>query len=412
MSLMSTRRAVIIGGSLGGLMAGLMLRRQGWDVAIHERTPVPLSGRGAGLTSHDLLMAALEAAGISEPLSSLGITVHERRVFGRDGTVIAARHHPQLLTSWDRLFQLLRAAFPDGAYHLNRSFVGVAQTDDTITARFADGSEVEADLLIAADGFRSSVRGVLLPKSDPSYAGYIAWRGMVHEQAVGAATHRALFGSFAFCLPEGEQMLGYPVAGPRNDLSPGNRRYNFVWYRPASETEGLPDLLTDSAGIVHPLSIPPPLIRTDVIAAMREAAERSLSPQFAEIIRLTDAPFFQPIYDYAAPRLAFGRAVLMGDAAFVARPHVGAGVAKAGADAMTLAAALDRHATVVAALAAYEAERLPQGNRTIARARELGAYMQAQQFSEADNRHAATLRNPEALLEHTANLAFLDERPR
>lgn len=403
-------RALVIGGSLGGLMAGLMLRRQGWHVEIHERTPVPLAGRGAGLTSHAMLLTALEAAGIVVSPDSLGTQVAERRIFGRDGTRTHGRAHPQLLTSWDMLFQLLRAAFPDEHYHLGRSFVDCSQTPEAVTARFTHGPAVEADLLIAADGFRSSVRAAVLPGSDPGYAGYIAWRGMLHEQEVSAATHRALFDSFSFCLPEGEQMLGYPVAGPGNDLSPGNRRYNFVWYRPASAAEGLPDLLTDVTGRTHPLSISPPLIRPDVIAAMRDAAECTLSPQFVEIIRRTEGPFFQPIYDYAAPKLAFGRTVLMGDAAFVARPHVGAGVAKAGADAMALASALAMHGTVESALAAYERERMPQGHRIIRRARELGAYMQAQLLSEAERHHAAANRNPESVLENTANLAFLAAR--
>ena len=64
-----------------------------------------------------------------------------------------------------------------------------------------------------------------------------------------------------FCLPPGEQFLGYPVAGPDNDLRPGHRRYNVVWYRPADEATKLPWLLTDESGVTHAISIPPPLIR-------------------------------------------------------------------------------------------------------------------------------------------------------
>ena len=85
---------------------------------------------------------------------------------------------------------------------------------------------------------------------------------------------RELFEDFSFCLPSNEQMLGYPVAGPDNDLRQGHRRYNFVWYRPASEAEELPRLLTDETGRTHALSIPPPLIARDVVAKMREEAAR------------------------------------------------------------------------------------------------------------------------------------------
>ncbi len=89
------------------------------------------------------------------------------------------------------------------------------------------------------------------------------------------------------------------------------------------------------------LSIPPPLIARAVIAEMREAAARVLAPQFNEMVGLCEQPFLQPIYDLEVPRMAFGRVALAGDAAFVARPHIGAGVAKAADDALALADALD-----------------------------------------------------------------------
>ena len=100
-------------------------------------------------------------------------------------------------------------------------------------------------------------------------------------------------------------------------------------------------LMTDDAGNHHPLGIPPPLISRAVVADMREAAETVLAPQFRDLIRLVDRPMLQPIYDIESPRMAFGRVAIVGDAAFVARPHVGAGVAKAAQDAMALMRAFD-----------------------------------------------------------------------
>src|SRR5262249_26045958 len=152
----------------------------------------------------------------------------------------------------------------------------------------------------------------------PLYAGYVAWRGLVAEQALSAQTHRDLFGTLSFCLPPGEQMLGYPVAGPDNDLRPGRRSYNLVWYRPAHEQDELPRLLTDRTGVPHSVSIPPPSIRPEVIDEMRAAAEALVAPQFREAVRLAAQPFLQPIYDLEAPRMAFGRVAILGDAAFVA----------------------------------------------------------------------------------------------
>jgi 2-polyprenyl-6-methoxyphenol hydroxylase-like FAD-dependent oxidoreductase len=151
--------------------------------------------------------------------------------------------------------------------------------------------------------------------------------------------------------------------------------------------------------------IPPPLIRRDPIAAMRAAAEQLLAPQFRAIVRLIDEPMLQPIYDPESPRLALGRVAIVGDAAFVARPHVAAGVSKAADDAAALAEALDGD-DVEAALRRFETQRLPENKKIIERARHLGAYLQATQTAEERTR-SARHGIPEAVLAETAVLDFL-----
>ena len=300
----SSRRAIVIGGSMGGLFAALLLRQRGWDVRVFERVGQPLSGRGAGIVTHPQLWRILEQLGL-DPATDFGVEVHDRVTLGQDGSVIGVLACPQTMTSWDRLFRMLRAALPDGCYALGQELRRVDATAAGVTVQFAGGHTAAADLLVAADGFRSSVRQHFLGDLPPNYAGYTAWRGLVAESEMPSEAHAALFPVFGFCLPPGEQMLGYPVAGEDNDLRPGHRRYNFVWYRPADEAAGLPRLLTDAAGHTHALSIPPPLIRAEIVAEMRAAAERILAPQFAAIVRATPQPFLQPIYDIASPRLAF-----------------------------------------------------------------------------------------------------------
>jgi 2-polyprenyl-6-methoxyphenol hydroxylase-like FAD-dependent oxidoreductase len=127
-----------------------------------------------------------------------------------------------------------------------------------------------------------------------------------------------------------------------------------------------------------------------------------LAPSFIEVIDRMAQPFFQPIYDIESPRLVFDRVVLLGDAAFVARPHVGMGVTKAGDDAAALADALQAEHDIEAALRRYEMRRLQAGARIISRARHLGAYMQAQ-IKTADERAIAERhRTPAAVLRETA----------
>jgi 2-polyprenyl-6-methoxyphenol hydroxylase-like FAD-dependent oxidoreductase len=399
------KRALVIGGSMSGLLAGLALARSGWDVAVYERVAEPLAGRGAGIVAQPELKAALRMLSLDAD-HDLGVEVPTRVMYARDGGVTHRIGWSQTMTSWDRVFHLLKAALPQALYHRGKELRRIAQDAHGVTAHFADGAVAEGDLLVGADGIRSTVRQQYLPTLAPLYAGYTAWRGLVAEAAFPPPLHAQLFDEFSFCLPANEQMLGYPVAGPDNDLRAGHRRYNFVWYRPASEEQELLRLLTDESGRTHALSIPPPLIARDVVARMRAEGEQVLAPPFTAMLSLCAQPFLQPIYDLEVPRMAFGRVAILGDAAFVARPHVGAGVAKAAEDALALADALATHDDVETALRGFEAARLSVGEKIIARARHLGAYVQADLKTEAERRYAEQHRKPEAVLAETAVMDF------
>jgi 2-polyprenyl-6-methoxyphenol hydroxylase-like FAD-dependent oxidoreductase len=389
---------------MSGLFAGLMLRRQGFVVDIYERVESELSGRGAGIVAQPIVARTLQSLGLGT--AELGVDMTTRKILDSTGALVCEIECPQTLTAWERLYRILRDGFPPAHYHRGVGLKSFEQDGGAVTAHFSDGSSARADLLIGADGIRSTVRTQMLPELGPLYAGYVAWRALLPEQAIPAAIHREMFMNMTFCLPPGEQFLGYPVAGPDNDLRPGHRRYNVVWYRPADENGELRSLLTDQHGVTHTISIPPPLIRPQAVAAMRAAAERLVAPQFRAIARLMDEPVLQPIYDLETPRMAFGRVAIVGDAAFVARPHVAAGVSKAIDDASTLVEALDGD-EVEPALKRFEAKRLPVGRRIIERARHLGAYLQATRTQEEQarsERHS----NAEAVIRETATIDFLE----
>ena len=394
---------MIVGGSMSGLLAAIMLQRRGWVVDVFERVDSELAGRGAGIVAQGELIARLTALGLD--VRDLGVEISTRQLFNRDGGLTDTLACPQVLTAWERVYRLLRDAFPGDRYHRGHALTAFEQTASGVTAHFSNGGTAHGDLLIGADGLRSTVRQQCLPAAAPVYAGYVAWRALIPEAALPVIIHRELINAMTFCLPPGEQFLGYPVAGPDNDLRHGHRRYNIIWYRPANEARELPWLLTDESGVVHSISIPPPRIRREAVAAMREAAERLLAPQLRTIVRLIDEPLLQPIYDLASPRLAFGRVAVIGDAAFVARPHVAAGVSKAADDAAALTAALD-DGDVEDLLRRYETDRLPEGHRIIERARHLGAYLQASQNDE-ERLRSARHGIPQAVLAETARIDFL-----
>ncbi|HEX9321322.1 MAG TPA: FAD-dependent monooxygenase [Xanthobacteraceae bacterium] len=398
------RRAVIIGGSMSGLFTAAFLRRIGWDVDVFERSPVELVGRGAGITTHPELLDALENSGAGT--RELGIEVRERIAIDRDGRVLGARPLRQILTSWDRLQRLLRETIDPAHYHLGYSFARVDQDGGGVRVSFAEGRTERADLLVGGDGIRSAVRAELAPDVQPIYAGYYIWRGAPNEADLAPQTRASIFPYFVFFLPARQQVIGYPIAGFDNDLRPGRRRYNFIWYRVGDARE-LERMCVDADGRQHKFSVPPPLIREDLIARMRADAEAIMPPAFLDCLRNIARPFFTPIYDFSAPRLVFGRVALVGDAASTARPHMGFGVAKAGGDAQALAAALAAHEDIDAALAHYNAVRQPIGERIMRHGRKLGTHLGVDLEREEDRRMHALLQDPGAMMDWIAVPNFL-----
>ena len=391
---------------MAGLSAGLFLRQRGWSVDIYERSSDELTSRGAGIVSHPELLALLAEAGARTD-TEFGVPIEDRRVVDRDGKIVARFTYPQIATSWTRLLHMLGDIFPREHYHLSKSVAAIAYDAQHVQVDFADGTSATGDLLVGADGIRSTVRSFVLRQSEPLYAGYVGWRALVHEGDIPPDLHAEIFSSMTFCLPPGEQIICYPVAGPGDDLRPGHRWLNLIWYVPADERAELPALLTDIHGTAHSGSIPPPLIRAAVVAAMRTHADEVLSPQFRALVSLAPQPFLQPIYDFESERMACGRVALIGDAAFVARPHVGAGVYKAVSDAHTLAIALGDRSNIDAGLGRFEAERLPVGRRTVEFGRYLGRCLRDRFGNEAERQAASHHRSPQGMIEETARLAYL-----
>jgi 2-polyprenyl-6-methoxyphenol hydroxylase-like FAD-dependent oxidoreductase len=399
-----SRRAVIVGGSMSGLFTAAFLRRIGWAVDVFERSPVELVGRGAGITTHPELLEALETSGAGT--RDLGVEVARRITIDRQGRVIGERPLRQILTSWDRLQRLLRATIDPAHYHLGQAFERVEQDGREVRVHFAGGRIERADLLVGGDGIRSSVRAQIARDVQPIYAGYYIWRGAPNEADLAPETLASIFPYFVFFLPERQQVIGYPISGFDNDLRPGRRRYNFIWYR-VGDARLLREMCVDENGRQHDHSVPPPLIRKDLVARMRAEAEEIMPRAFLDCLRNIAQPFFTPIYDFSTPAIVSGRVALVGDAGASSRPHMGFGVAKAGGDAQALAQALDAHDDIDTALARYNAVRQPIGERIMLHGRKLGTHLGVDLKTDEDRRMWRLLQSYEAMMDWIAVPNFL-----
>jgi 2-polyprenyl-6-methoxyphenol hydroxylase-like FAD-dependent oxidoreductase len=379
----NARRALVVGGSIGGLIAGHLLLRSGWDVTIVERSAADLADRGAGLGISEELLNVMRGLGIRMSRSS-ALYVPNAIWLDQEGKIRFESPRSNFGSTWSLIYGPLRSTFPDSRYRSGMSLSHIEHVDRGAIAVFSDGGQERVDLLIGADGAFSTVRRQLLPAVEPKCAGYVAWRGLIDERDLPPGSPPFLLERYAFSFPEGEFAISLPVPGPNNDQRPGHRRYYFIWYRPTDEQKRLA-LFTDEDGHSHGISIPPPRIRTKHIAEMREAAQKNLSPILANIVGQVRQPLLQSITDMESTQLVFGRVILLGDSAFIARPHVVAGATKAALDARDLVDVLEASAgDIDGALARYERIRREFGQAIVGYSRYLGAYLEGQLKPPAD----------------------------
>ena len=351
--------AVVVGGSLGGLSSALALRCVNCDVDVFERSRGAMKSRGAGLVVQMELIDFLKEHGIVAE-EAISIPAYKRQYLSQDGTIQWEEQTLQRMTSWDTLYRQLRTALPDNLYHQGKRLTSFEQNKDYVVGEFEGGHSERCDLLVGADGPSSTVRQQLLPDVFPRYAGYVAWRGVVDENKVPTDIGQFFANKFTFFHGRNTQILCYLIPGSTGELSEGERRLNWVWYVNVSTGNKLQSLLTDRYGKQREFSVPQGMVRDDFVQQQKGIAERILPTVFGQLVAQTNEPFIQTIYDLSVPRMAFGRVCILGDAAFVPRPHTAAGLSKAATNAVALANSIanSSNVDVVKALKRWEPHQI------------------------------------------------------
>lgn len=371
----------IVGGSLGGLTAGLLLRELGCRVRIYERSASELQARGAGIAVlRSTWRYPVERLGV--PADRFSSSTAMIRFLRADGSIECELDQPYLFSSWNAIYRVLLEGFEQaapGGYLLGSNVVDIADTaeaGDRVAVTLASGAVSDHDLVICADGITSPSRGRLLPDVQPQYSGYIAWRGVIPERDLSEATYARLHDALTYQILPNSHILVYPIPSVDGAVEPGSRLMNIVWYRNV-EHDQLDRVLTDVNGERRAVSVPPGLVAADVIAEMRDFAEANLGPAIAEVVTGIEEPFIQAVYDIDVPQMAFGRTCLIGDAAFAVRPHAAAGTAKAAEDGWVLAEELESaNGNVLLALERWQERQLDLGRALLERTRRIGASSQ------------------------------------
>lgn len=361
----------VVGGSIGGLFAAVLLSQAGHRVTVYERSEHGLAKRGAGLVAQQELFDILRLAGRKDA-GDVGVVARERITLDRSGRIVYGDPSPQTQLSWDYIYEAFRGLLPADSYRLSSPVHSVSSADDRASVQFDDGREESVDLVIGADGLNSVAREFVDPgHSENTYAGYVTWRGLIPESSLPAASAETLLERLAFFNGAEAHMLGYLVPGPTGETAVGERRYNWVWYR-ALTTAALGALMQDAGRPSSSTSLAPGQLPEGHREELVRSAHAELPEQFADAVVAEPRPFLQAIYDYVPSRMARGRVILLGDAAVMVRPHTAMGAAKAAGDAMTIAALL-AELDVPDALNRYDVERLAVGRAVSDYGRRLAA---------------------------------------
>lgn len=220
-----SRRALVLGGSLGGLTAALLLRDLGWEVDVLERAPGPLEGRGVGIVAHPATVRYLVERTDAD-LGAMTSPSRSVRYLDRSGAVVHERAFTYRFTSYHALYGQLLGAYGTDRYHLGHGVTGIEQDADAVTVRIAGRESRRADLLVAADGIHSTARRVLMPEVGREYAGYVAWRGVLGEERLSSAAFAAVEEAIVYYLMPSSHMLTYPIPGLDGCVEPGRRLVN------------------------------------------------------------------------------------------------------------------------------------------------------------------------------------------
>ncbi|WKN33578.1 FAD-dependent monooxygenase [Porifericola rhodea] len=345
------KKIAIIGGGIGGLCAAIALQQKGFEVHVYEKAP-QLKALGAGITISVNAVKGLATLGLDHKLLEAGYPLKNMYVLDEKGRKLAHTYLPPLEKKYGAFnFSIHRAALHKvliqdlqaGTLHLNKSFTGVEQNSDSVKISFADGSQSEADLLIAYDGIHSAVREQLMPTVKPRYAGYTCWRAVIDyvPEVIGEHQASETWG------PKGRFGI-VPLA-----------KHKLYWYATVNAPEGSSAMKNLSAKdlIAHFVNYHTPI--TDILEHSRD-----------EQIILNDIIDLKPI-----PQYTFGKIVLAGDAAHATTPNMGQGACMAIEDAIILANLLKKF-EVDEALAEFEKRRITRTHKIVKNSSMLGKVSQ------------------------------------
>lgn len=360
-------RVIVVGGGIGGLATALRLHHDGIDCVVYEQSE-RIGEVGVGINALPHAVKELAELGLLEALDAAAIRTEELTFAHRLGQPIMRRPCgiaagftlPQFSVHRGRLQGVLLAAARErlgaDAIHTGHRLVGYEQDAGGVRAHFADrfGRELataSGDVLIAADGIHSTVRATMFPgEGPPRWNGVMMWRGATDWPEFGTGRSMIIAGGTA------AKLVIYPIA---EGSTPGTKLTNWAVCIRTGQPGTPPPRRQDWSRAADPAELAGHLDHF-----------RLAEVDHVGLVTATEACFEFPMCDRdPLPYWSQGRVTLLGDAAHPMYPMGSNGAGQAILDATALSAQLGKHADPVAALQAYEADRLPATSEVVLRNR-------------------------------------------
>ena len=347
-----TLRIAVIGGGIGGLTAARALLRRGLEVHVYESSP-ELKEIGAGVALGPNAMKALRSLDLEAPVRAIGyqsdyqqLRTWKGRIISRTDPMISARRFGASGCTIHRadLLDVLAQSIPASIVSLSARCDSVTTSDDGATARFTDGTQIEADVIVGADGIHSAVRASLFGPDAPQFTGKICYRSVIPVADLPARRLEPYEG--LWLGPHGT-IVNYGVR--RGELINVVAHYEDATYKHESWIAECD--------------------REEILDRYRR-----WHPSLQEVFAAGKLWYKWALYDRdPIPAWTKGRATILGDAAHPMLPYLGQGAGQAIEDGCVLAAALDKHADdPIVALELYERSRRPRASRVVLTSRARG----------------------------------------
>ncbi|KAA8615415.1 UbiH 2-polyprenyl-6-methoxyphenol hydroxylase [Pyrenophora tritici-repentis] len=346
-----SKRIVVGGGSIAGLMHALVLKSHGYNVDVLEvRSKEQLQAQAAGLSLWPNAQKVLTTYIPEVELNDVVFRNPSFPIFDNKGEmVVEVPCTEDVRTScWAGIHRLLWTACENRkeghglvTMRCGTTVSGLTENDDHLTVAYKgeDGTEdtIPADLVIAADGARSYFRSLVLPDVKPEYVGYVAWRASIKVADAPEQLLCAIEGKMPICMLDGSYVMVYLSPGKSGNMNPEERVIEWCWYDPCdASTPVFSEYMTDVHNIRHNVTVPSHLLRSEVWAAQLRRRDSSLTPMWRQVFHQSDMPLLTAIRSFDNTKSSFfdGKLLLVGEAFLQLRPHLGASSDIAGISAM------------------------------------------------------------------------------